>query len=112
MIEHGLQQVHLGLHQISLRLGHQKACRQSDLEAPLLWIEALFGHCCAGPRRIDPFGRALYLARRLSDALRGVELQACDPLRCLPPLESCPDESGLIVASPERIARRETDTPG
>ena len=41
VIERGLQQVNLGLKQIALCLGHEKARRQADLVSPLLDVEPL-----------------------------------------------------------------------
>ena len=58
MIESGLQQVHLGLEQIALRLRDEKARGEPHLISPLLDVEALERHAGAGPGCLYALRRA------------------------------------------------------
>src|SRR5712691_2991549 len=74
----------------TLRLRDEERCREPDLVAPLLSVEALLGQRRAGACGIDTFGGALYLPAGLPDGLGSLESQARDPLCRLPPLDLRP----------------------
>ena len=111
MIERGLQQVHLRLEQIALRLRDEKARGEPHLVSPLLDVEALARHARAGPRCLYALCRALHLANRLTKRLCDFELQAGDPLGGLPSLNLSSREPSLFETAPQRIIYGEANAP-
>ena len=111
MVELRLQDVDLRLDEIALRLRHQETRRQSGFEAPLLDGEPLLGQILAGAGRVDPFGRALHLARGLADGLGDATFEAGDAVRCLTALDFRARQPGLLEVPADRLAERHADTP-
>src|SRR5260370_14356605 len=111
VVEVRLEQIHLGLQQVALRLGDEERGRESHLEAALLSVEALLGQRRARACGVHTFGRALYLPGCLTDRLGGVELEARDPLCRLAPLNLRAGEARFFETAPERGAHRDAKTP-
>src|SRR5262249_12030568 len=111
VIQRRLQQVHLCLEQIALRLRHEKARREPHLVSTLFRLEPLQGERRSRARGILALRRAADLPRRLPNGLRNIELQARDAGGSLPALYLRPDGSDLLEAAAKRVADGDAEAP-